>query len=159
MSDTAGVGPVDMTALHNRAAEVAERVIVLNPAMGFALADVIDDERDLVAALENPVAAHMLITGTLDGVVRALAHTPDVLTLIRELDPMDPPGGDVTPDDMETAYARIETALLDRQRNAGRPLPGDTVAFDVSADDPVAAARQIIALIAAANDIATSRPQ
>jgi len=77
--------------------------------------------------------------------------------VIRELDPMDPPGGDVTPDDMETAYARIETALLDRQQPhdtaAGR---GDTVAFDVYAADPVAAARQIIALIAAANDIATS---
>jgi hypothetical protein len=159
MSDTAGVGPVDMTALHSRAAEVAERVIALNPGMGFALADIIDDERDLVAALENPVAAHMLVTGTLEGVVKALTHTPDVLTVIRELDPMDPPGGDVTPDDMETAYARIETALLDRrQPHATAAGRGDTVAFDVSADDPVAAARQIIALIAAGNDIATSRP-
>ncbi len=96
MSDTAGVGPVNMTALHDRAAEVAERVIALDPAMGFALADIIDDERDLVAALENPVAAHMLVTGTLDGAVKALAHTPDALQRIRELDPMDPPGGDVT---------------------------------------------------------------
>ncbi len=127
--------------------------------MGFALADIIDDERDLVAALENPVAAHMLVTGTLDGAVKALAHTPDALQRIRELDPMDPPGGDVTPDDMETAYARIETALLDRsQPHATAAGRGDTVAFDVFADDPVSAARQIIALIAAANDIATSRP-
>lgn len=152
------VGPIDMSSLYYRAAEVVERALVLNPSYGFALADLIDDERDLVASLENPVAAHMLITGTVEGIVRALAHTPDPLTVIRELDPMDPPGGEVTADDMETAYARIETALLNQQQQADhRPLPGDTVSFDPFAEDPVHASSQILALVAAGNDIATAR--
>lgn len=156
----AGVGPIDMTALHDRAADVAARVIVDDADMGFALTDIIADQRDLIAALENPVAAHMLITGTVDGIVRVLSRTPDPLSIIRELDPMDPPGGDVTPDDMEMAYARIETALMDHQQPhhtaAGR---GDTVAFDATAEDATRASSQIIALIAAGNDIATARPQ
>lgn len=56
--------------------------------------------------------------------------------------------------------ARIETALLDRsQPHPTAASRGDTVTIDVSAADPATAARQIIALIAAANEIATSRPQ
>ncbi len=59
---------------------------------------------------------------------------------------------------METAYARIETALLNQpQQPTTDPCPPTPSASTLFAEDPVHASSQILALIAAGNDIATAR--
>ena len=63
-------------ALYRRAAEMAERALVIDPAAGFALTDVATPET-VVGELRNPSLGIAVVAGSLTAAVCALSRIPE----------------------------------------------------------------------------------
>jgi hypothetical protein len=79
----------------SRAAIAAERALTISPDLGYSLRDVIDDSDALDAALSSPIAARLLLQGTIDGVGAALAAAPQrtMREILPTVIPSPAPGG------------------------------------------------------------------
>lgn len=66
----------DLGALYEKAAEMAERAVGVDPGTGYALTDLADDEDALVSLFSSPTTSMIAIQGTLHGCVLALRSVP-----------------------------------------------------------------------------------
>lgn len=100
-------------AIYERAAEVAERALVVDPDSGFAFGDIIPSEDDLASAFHNPLAAQMIVEGILTGCVVAisqLALGPAVLAEISGRPPA-PEEVIVEPEQFDVALSWLKTSI------------------------------------------------
>lgn len=147
----------------SRAAIAAERALTISPDLGYSLHDVIDDSDALTTALSSPIAARLLLQGTIDGVRAALAAAPQqtMREILPTVTPSPAPGGTITDADMRRALVWLTAALSRPREAAGRPagsLPG-LLDYDLVAGDPVHTSAMMIALVGVGADILLATDQ
>lgn len=105
---------VDAGALYEKAAELAERAVALDPDSGFALTDLVEDELALANLFAEPATCLIVIQGVLDGCLtafRSYAVAPKWLANI-ENHPPAPPQVQIGSPEFESAIEWLRQGAL-----------------------------------------------
>ena len=143
---------LDAGALYEKAAEVAERALGVDPEAGYALTD-IDDEATLLAALSTPFVGQLLVEGTLTGCIAALAHTPTVAGTAPNVTVAAPQGTAVTTDDMRHAQAILATSISGQLDDSGRSAAIRAELDESYTSNPVRLSSIMLALVVLTEEI------
>ena len=104
---------MDAGALYEKAAEVAERAITVDPDTGYALGDVVPDEDDLATVFHNTITAQIFVEGTLTGCVTAIGQTRGAASLLAAIDgrPPAPAGVIIEPAQFDTVISWLKVSV------------------------------------------------
>ncbi|HXG71254.1 hypothetical protein [Plantibacter sp. RU18] len=153
MSNSIFVNP---GALYEKAAEAAERALVVDAGQGYGLEDIADEDT-LVAAFSSSLVAPLLVEGTLTGCLAAFTHTPNAV--IPPLGPNAVGPNAVNHDDMSHAHALLSASVgkqLDDSQRSGlirAQLPSGYFG------DPTRMTSVVLALVTLADEIVTHARQ
>jgi len=112
----------DPGAVYEKAAEISERALVVDPDTGYSLTDIHEDESTLAGLFLELLTAQMLVEGTLTGCVAAFGQFRSAPALVSNIVgiPSAPEGVHIDDDQFRTAVDWFQKSLANGLDDAAR---------------------------------------
>lgn len=148
----------ELGGLYEKAAEVAERALAVDPGTGYALTDLADEDT-LVTLFSSPTTSMIVIQGTLQGCLAALRSVPKSSEWLRAIvgHPPVPPGLHIEPAEFDSAIEWLTRGATLGLDDAGldQRVAEKTASWHDDLDLATRATGQVLALVTVADVVCT----